>query len=130
MSNRRRYIKRTTEFVTAVQINLDLDSFIYRKWGATQHCSRGDWLVDNKGDVYTVENGSFERTYRYTGPGTYVKSTPVWAEVATMAGEVSTKEGITHFDAGDYLVYNEPGAADGYAVPKDEFDRMYEPVDS
>ena len=129
MSKRRKYVKRPTEFVTAVQIDLDLDGFTYRKWGGTQHCSRGDWLVNNNGDVYTVESDSFARTYRQTGPGTYIKTTPVWAEVATTAGEVTTKEGATHFDAGDYLVYNEPNAGDGYAVPKDEFIRMYEAVD-
>ncbi|MEO8369066.1 MAG: hypothetical protein ABI806_07705 [Candidatus Solibacter sp.] len=129
MSNRRKYIKRATAFVTAVQIKLELDGFTYRKWGGTQHCSRGDWLVDNNGDVYTVESESFARTYRQTGPGTYVKTTPVWAEVASVDGETSTKEGATHFVAGDYLVYNEPDGGDGYAVTKGEFDRMYEPVD-
>jgi len=129
MTKRRKYVKRPTEFVTAVQINLDLDGFTYRKWGGTQRCNRGDWLVDNQGDVYTVECETFARTYRSTGPGTYVKATPVWAEVATTGGEVSTKEGTTHFDAGDYLVYNESDGQDGYAVTKRDFDRMYEPGD-
>ena len=129
MSKRRKYMKRATEFVTAVQINLDVDGFSYLKWGGTQRCNRGDWLVDNQGDVYTVEKETFARTYRQTGPGTYVKTTPVWAEEATTAGEVSTKEGATHFEAGDYLVYNEADGKDGYAVAKSEFERMYEAID-
>jgi hypothetical protein len=70
---------------------------------------------------------SFARTYRETGPGTCVKVTPVWAEVARTAGEVRTKEGATHYEAGDSLVYNEPDGGDGYAVSKDAFERMYEP---
>jgi hypothetical protein len=129
MSKRRKYIKRATEFVIAVEINLDLEGFTYRKWGGTQRCSRGDWLVNNHGDVYTVERESFARTYRQTGPGTYVKTTPIWAEVASAPGEVSTKEGATHFDAGDYLVYNEANGQDAYAVTKSSFERMYEAID-
>ncbi len=129
MNKRRKYVKRATEFVTAVQVDLDLEGFAYRKWGGMQRCSRGDWLVNNHGDVYTVEDRTFSRTYRQTGPGTYVKATPVWAEVATTAGEISTKEGATHFDAGDYLVYNDPDEHDAYAVAKCEFERMYEPGD-
>ena len=129
MNKCRKYTKRATEFVTAVQINLDLDGFTYRKWGGTQRCSRGDWLIDNHGDVYTVEKESFARTYRQTGPGTFVKTTPVWAEAATTAGEVSTKEGATHYEAGDYLVSNEADGKDAYAISKGEFERMYEAID-
>jgi len=66
-----------------------------------------------------------ERTNR-RGPGTYVKRTPVWAEVAGEAGAVRTKEGATHYEAGDYLVYNQPDGGDAYAVAKDAFERMYE----
>jgi hypothetical protein len=129
MGERRKYVKRTTQFVIAVQVDLELDGFTYRKWGGTQRCKRGDWLVNNNGDVYTVDGQTFARTYRPTGPGTYVKTTPVWAEMAATAGEVGTKEGATRYDAGDYLVYNEPDGGDAYAVSRLEFDRMYEPAD-
>jgi len=129
MSERSRYIKQATQFVTAVQVDLELDGFTYRKWGGTQRCKRGDWLVNNNGDVYTVDGESFARTYRATGPGTYVKMTPVWAEVAATAGEVRTKEGATRYEAGDYLVYNEPDGGDAYAVTRHEFDRMYQRAD-
>jgi hypothetical protein len=129
MDKRRKYVKRATQFVVAVQVDLELDDFTFRKWGARQRCKRGDWLVNNNGDVYTVDGQTFSRTYRATGPGTYVKTTPIWAEVAEMAGEVSTKEGFTHYGLGDYLVYNEPDGGDAYAVTRQEFERMYEPVD-
>ena len=98
------------------------------KWGATQACKRGDWIVDNGGDVYTVDQATFDRTYRRVGPGTYLKTTPVWAEVATTPGSVATKEGVTHYDAGDYLVFNEESGGDAYAVSADKFTSMYEPA--
>jgi hypothetical protein len=127
--SRRKYAKRPSEPVVAVQVDLDIDGFPYRKWGSTQTCKRGDWLVNNNGDTYTVDRDTFARTYRSTGPGTYVKTTPVWAEVASTGGEVRTKEGTTHYLAGDYLVSNESDGGDAYAVARDAFERMYMPVD-
>jgi len=128
VGTRQTYVKRDTEPVVAVQLDLDTAGFTYQKWGGTQNCKPGDWLVSNNGDTYTVDRESFARTYRATGPGTFVKIAPVWAEVANGAGEVRTKEGTTHYERGDYLVYNEPDGGDGYAVAKDQFERMYEPV--
>lgn len=128
MATRRQYVKRQTQFVVAVQLDLDTTGFTYLKWGDTQTCKRGDWIVNNNGDTYTVDSESFARTYRSNGPGTYVKITPVWAEVAPTAGDVRTKEGATHYEAGDYLVSNEETGADTYAVSKAEFERMYEPL--
>ena len=81
------------------------------------------------GETYTVDQESFARTYESTGPGTYVKRAPVWAEVASAAGDVRTKEGSTHYEAGDYLVFNEPDGRDAYAVSKQAFERMYEPTE-
>jgi hypothetical protein len=127
VSTRRQYVKRETQFVVAVQLDLETNGFTYRKWGATQTCKRGDWLVHNGGDTYTVDRESFARTYKSTGPGTYVKHTPVWAEVALAPGNVATKEGSTHYEAGDYLVYNEADGSDAYALSKQMFERMYEP---
>lgn len=125
VNTRQKYVKRDTEFVVAVQVDLDMPGFTYQKWGGTQNCKPGDWLVNNAGDTYTIDRDTFERTYRATGPGTYVKKTPVWAEVARTAGDVRTKEGSTHYERGDYLVYNEPNGGDAYAVSKKEFERMY-----
>jgi hypothetical protein len=79
---RLRYRKKANQFVTAVRLNLDTDGLVYRKWGGRQRGKRGDWLVDNHGEVYTVDARSFARKYRRLSPGVYVKATPVWAEVA------------------------------------------------
>ena len=128
MATRRQYVKRQTEFVVAVQLDLDTTGFSYQKWGDTQNCKRGDWIVNNNGDTYTVDSDSFARTYRLSGPGTYVKSAPVWAEATSAAGSVRTKEGSTRYEAGDYLVSNEESGSDAYAVSKAEFERMYEPL--
>ena len=69
--------------------------------------SAGDWLVNNGGDVYTVERETFERTYRMVSPGVYVKIQPVWARVADEDGKIQTKEGETHYEAGDMIVFND-----------------------
>jgi hypothetical protein len=128
MAERRKYRKNATQFVVAVQLDLTTDGFSYEKWGGTQTCKAGDWLVNNGGDVYTVDQDTFARTYRSTSPGLYVKTTPVWAEVAELAGKIQTKEGVTHYDAGAYIVFNEEDGGDGYAVEADSFEQMYEPA--
>lgn len=126
MADRRKYTKRANQAVVAVQLALDTAGFTYEKWGGTQTCKAGDWIVDNDGDVYTVDRATFERTYRHVGEGRFVKTTPVWAEVAREAGQVQTKEGVTHYDAGDYLVFNEEDGGDAYAVSAAKFEAMYE----
>jgi hypothetical protein len=128
MINRKKYIKRTNQSVVAVQLALETDGFQYQKWGATQTCKPGDWIVNNQGETYTVDQESFALTYRPVGPGTYVKSAPVWAEAAAVAGVISTKEGNTHYQAGDYLVCNQEDGTDPYAVPASKFEEMYEPA--
>jgi hypothetical protein len=112
--------------VTAVQLAIDTNAFTYMKWGGVQTCKPGDWIVDNDGDIYTVDRETFERTYRRVSPGRYVKVAPVWAEVADCAGSVRTKEGVTHYEAGDYLVFNEEQGGDAYAVSAVKFEAMYE----
>lgn len=129
MSRRLKYVKRGDQIVVAVQLALDTPGFSYQKWGATQKCQAGDWIVDNAGDVYTVNRDSFASTYRQVAPGSYLKMAPVWAEVAAGAGEVRTKEGTTHYRAGDYLVFNEESGGDPYAVSADKFAEMYERAD-
>lgn len=129
MNARHKYIKRTTQFIIAVQFDLQTEGFTYEKWGGAQRCKPGDWVVNNNGDTYTVDAETFARTYRSTGPGTYVKVVPVWAEVADRAGEVKTKEGATRYEPGDYIVYNQPDGADAYAVSKVAFEQMYEIVE-
>ncbi len=129
MGERKRYRKRADQFVVAVRLALEGASFRYQKWGGEQQCKAGDWLVDNAGEVYTVDADSFARTYRRVGPGHYVKSTPVWAEKAETAGQVATKEGLSAYGVGDYLVSNGADGSDAYCIAADRFEAMYEPDD-
>lgn len=126
MGVRRKYRKKPTSFVTAVQLDLDTEGFVYNKWGSKQVCKRGDWLVDNNDDKYTVSQESFAKTYERISPGVYVKSAPVWAEVADKAGKVKTKEGETAYKAGDYLVSNNEDGTDAYAMSAEKFESMYD----
>lgn len=128
MAELRTYRKRADSFVVAVQLDLDTEGFEYRKWGDVQSCKRGDWLVNNGGDVYTVEESVFARTYREQSPGVYVKHTQVWARIAEEAGSIETKEGATHYEAGAYLVFNDADGNDGWAVEAADFEAMYEPA--
>ena len=125
LSSRRRYLRRPDRPVAAVRLALETDGLVYRKWGGDQRAKSGDWIVDNDGDVYTVDAEVFERTYRQTGTGAYVKRTPVWAERASQAGSVKTKEGVTHYDAGDYVVSNSADGSDAYAISAAKFKNLY-----
>ena len=125
MKNLRRYIKKADQFVIAVQLDLDTDGFTYSKWGGVQKCKKGDWLVNNAGDTYTVDGEAFAKTYRQVAPGHYVKTTPVWAEVALSPGHVKTIEGVSHYKAGDYIVYNNTDGTDRYCISAEKFESMY-----
>jgi hypothetical protein len=129
MAERKKYRKRELSRVTAVQLDLATPGFTYQKWGHEQHCKAQDWIVNNDGDVYTVDRESFAKTYRAVSPGVYEKFGPVWAEVAEQDGAISTKEGSTASKAGDYLVFNDEDGTDGYAIAKKSFEEMYEPAE-
>ncbi|MET0657411.1 MAG: hypothetical protein ABW110_04545 [Steroidobacteraceae bacterium] len=128
--SRRKYRRRPDQGVTAIKLDLDIDGFTYRKWGGDQRAKRGDWLIDNDGDIYTVDSESFARTYERLDKGRYVKTTPIWAEVASGPGRIPTKEGETEYARGDYIVCNEPDGGDAYAIKAADFERMYEEVES
>jgi hypothetical protein len=125
----RQYRRKPDQFVVAIQLDLDTEGLRFRKWGGEQRCKARDWLVDNDGDIYTVERETFAKTYEKVGPGHYRKTTPIWAEQADAQGDVPTLEGSTHYEAGDYLVANERNGKPSYAVRRDQFLAMYEPVD-
>ena len=128
MGIRRKYKKKSTSFVTAVQLDLETEGFVYSKWGGEQVCRRGDWLVNNSGDTYTVAKESFAKTYKFVSPGVFVKSAPVWVGVAEKAGKAKTQEGETAYKAGDYLVSNNEDGTDSYAISAEKFESMYEPA--
>jgi hypothetical protein len=129
LGERLKYVRRENQAVIAVQLALDTDGFTYQKWGGVQMCKPGDWILDNDGDIYTVDRDSFARTYRKVDGGRYVKVTPVWAELAASGGSVQTKEGTTQYRRGDYLVFNDEHGGDGYAVESEKFRAMYERAD-
>ena len=126
MPIRRKYKKKPTSFITAVQLDLDTEGFVYNKWGGPQVCKRGDWLVDNAGDKYTVARESFAKTYEFVSPGVYTKSAPVWAELTDKPGKIKTSEGKTAYAAGDYLVSNNPDGTDTYAISAEKFRELYD----
>lgn len=126
MANRRRYRKKADCFIIAVQLDLDTEGFMYNKWGSEQQCKKGDWLVNNDGDIYTVDQEVFTKTYRKIKEGIFVKSTPIWAEIATTAGSIETKEGRSAFNKGDYLVCNNQDGSDAYCISATKFSSMYE----
>lgn len=83
MAIRRRYEKRADSYVITVRLEMDTDGFTYRKWGGIQRCKPSDWLVDNNGDIYTVDGEFFLKAYRKVGPRAYAETSPVWAEGGT-----------------------------------------------
>lgn len=128
MSQRKRYRRKSGAEVTAVRLDLETEGFSYFKWGAWQQCKADDWIVCNQGDVYTVSADTFAATYTEVSPGRYRKTGEVWAEVAETDGSVTTREGKTHYRAGDYLVCNIHDDTDCYAISRERFLDLYEPV--
>ena len=126
MPTRRPYRKKPGLPVVAIQLKLDTEGLVFRKWGAEQRCRAGDWLVDNDGDVYAIAADSFAKTYTPCGRGLFEKTETVWAERADTPGSVATREGRTHYEAGDYLVSNDEDGSDAYAVAREKFEAMYE----
>jgi hypothetical protein len=130
-AKRLEYVKKASQFVIAVRLDLEMDGIEYRKWGGLQRAKRGDWLVDNQGDVYTVDAKTFARTYRpllggkRRPTGRYMKITPVWAQLATAPGKIKTKEGASSYKRGDYIVYNNRDGTDGYSISAARFKTMY-----
>lgn len=124
----RQYRKKAGNEVVAVRLDLDTDGFTYEKWGGTQRCKPGDWIVFNNGDTYTVDAKTFANTYEEAGPGSFLKITPVFATKAIKSGTIRTKEGSTKYQQGDYIVYNDVDGLDRYAVSAKKFEDMYEAI--
>ncbi len=126
MSELREYRRRERTTVCAAQLDLDMDDLTYRKWGGVQTAAPGDWLVNRDGEAYTVGREVFERSYSMVSPGVYEKVTSVWARAAESDGVIPTKEGETHYVAGDMIVFNEADGRDGYAMSAETFSGLYE----
>jgi alanine dehydrogenase len=132
MNKIQKFQKRTDQFVVAVQINLEEAGLYYIKWGGKQMAKQGDWLVNSDGEVYTIDQDTFAKTYiplSQDKPGCYAKTGFVWARVADKPGTVPTKEGISAFEPGDYIVANNEDGSDAYCVVAEKFREMYEAVE-
>ena len=125
---RLKYKKKPDQYVIAVQLAIETEGFSYKKWGSMQKCKAGDWLINNDDDIYTIDKNVFENTYRKIEDGKYVKTTPIWGEQATKDGSVNTKEGKSHYNAGDYLVSNNEDGTDAYCISAEKFTKMYEEI--
>ena len=121
----KKYIKKERIPVIAIQLNLETQGFFYTKWGGQQKCKGGDWIVFNQGETYTIDADSFAATYEKVALGSYVKTAPVYAYEASSDGHIDTKEGISAYKRGDFVVYNNPDMTDGYAIEREKFLSMY-----
>lgn len=124
------YKRRKVEPVTAIQLNFETDKdtktlFNYNKWGDKQSCKPGDWLVKSGDEVYTIDKDSFANTYKKEDGDRYYKAVGVYAVKAQEDGVISTKEGKTHYKRGDFIVYNDKGLTDGYAIDGEKFNSLY-----
>lgn len=125
--------KRKPNLVVAVQLNFDIDNsilFKYKKWGDIQSAKPNDWVVNNEGEVYTIDDESFNQTYEFISLGCYTKVGYVWATEAPSDGKVKTKEGYTHYKKGDMIVSNDEKFDDQYAMTSSKFFSLYETHDS
>ena len=94
--------------------------------GESPACKSGDWLVNNNGDIYTVDKDVFAETYEKVSEGKYRKTGVIWAKVAESSGSVETKSGRTNYRRGDYIVSNNEDNSDAYAIDATTFQRIYE----
>lgn len=114
------------EPVTAIQIKLDTEGLFYNKWGSNQIGKKNDWLVESAtGSVYTIDNESFEKTYKLYSKGRYIKFASIWVTIADHDGNIKTKEGYSHYKDGDYLVANNQNGEDPYTPPADVIKNNY-----
>ena len=90
---RQRYRRKADQLVTAICLALDFDGLDFRKWGDSQHADPGDWLVDNNGDVHTVDADTFTRTYQQVSPGRWIKVSDHRRRQCDHAGRAHTLPG-------------------------------------
>lgn len=96
--------------------------------GVSLQGAAGDWeLTDDDGDRWTVEPAAFARSYRRLPNGRYAKHETVEAVRLTRAVEVSTREGLSAAQTGDWLLRDARGAV--WPVPDAVFRARYRPAD-
>jgi len=122
------YKRKTAGTIVAIQLKFEELHFTFKKWQASQKCKSGDWLVENQGDVYTVDEEEFARTYEKVSKGIYKKTSIIWANQAQSIGHIKTIEGKTHYKNGDFLIANEKNGEYLYAISNKKFHQLYETV--
>lgn len=125
MSGMKRY--RKSIVIVAIQLDLETEGLDYQKWGGSQHAKAQDWIVSSNDEVYTIDAESFASTYESVGQGHYKKTAPTWAKRADEAGEITTKEGVTKYEVGDWLASNDAEGKDMYAISSEVFEATLEP---
>lgn len=124
-SETKTYRKRGT--VVAVRLDLDMEPLCYQKWGGAQQAKPGDWLVLSNGDTYTIDAAEFAKTYEHMHhAGIYRKTTVTYAFAVTHSGSMTTLEGESEFEAGDFICASSPEMLDGYPVSRATFEATYE----
>ena len=89
---------------------------------------RGWELTDDHGNRWTVEAEAFARSYHRRPDGRYAKHELVHAVQLTRGVRVTTTEGISAAQAGDWLLRDAEGAV--WPVPDETFRARYRPVET
>lgn len=127
MKNLNKFVRKAIP-VTAVQIDFDKVKFTYHKWGAEQKATTGDWIVSTHGDVVTVPREIFARSYKTIGHGQYLQTGNVWVRQTIEPGVLKTNSGQINYQAGDYLVFNDPEGNQGIVMKANTFTEFYLPI--
>ena len=113
--------------VIAIQLPEKCQGLKYEKWGGLQAAKPLDWLVIKQGETYTIDAESFANTMEpLDQPGHYYKKSSVWAKIARDSGKIKTKEGLTNYKKGWYIVSNDGNFEDAYAMSEEKFKSLYE----
>ena len=127
MKNLNKFVPRAIP-VVAIQIDFDNVTLTYHKWGNDQKAVSGDWLVNTYGDVLTVNREIFARSYQAIGHGQFLQTGHVWGKQAVEPGTLQTKNGKINYQAGDYLVFNDPEGNHGIVMKANVFPEFYLPI--
>lgn len=97
--------------------------------GNRMRAEAGDWeLTDDHGNRWTVEAEAFARSYHRRPDGRYAKHELVHAVQLTRGVPVTTTEGISAAQAGDWLLRDADGAV--WPVPDETFRARYRAVET
>jgi len=94
--------------------------------GATMSARPGDWeLSDDDGEVWSITDEDFRRTYEHVDGDTYRRTGVVSARPAVAGEQVASTEGLEVADAHAWIVEDDAGKR--WIVPGERFSALYEP---